>query len=174
MKAAGDSTEQREVLRCDNCGLVQFRPVRDLCRRCHKSIDIQEEAPTPAPPVLATAQSTENESLPIAIAVRDIRRVRKLSQRQLAALIDVQRTYISKIESGKVMLTPTFLIRLAKALKVNTNILIRGAGIQLQEGPAALLDDPFIAEVAAYSSKLDSRQRNTLLHRVRLLAHRNS
>src|SRR5271165_1011805 len=77
--------EAREVLRCDHCSLVQFRTSNSLCRRCHKALEI-EEAPVKAPKlVVASPEVPEDTGVPqVARAVRDIRRGRNLSQRQLA------------------------------------------------------------------------------------------
>ena len=44
-------------------------------------------------------------TLQVSAAVRDLRHVRNLSQRQLAGRMGVPRTYISKIENGKAMPT---------------------------------------------------------------------
>ncbi len=111
--------EQREVLRCDHCSLVQFRTANALCRRCHKCLEVEEPEPAPAPIALVPQTSTSNDGLQVASAVRDLRHVRNLSQRQLAARMNVPRTYISKIENGKAMPTLSSLDRLAKALQVD-------------------------------------------------------
>ena len=36
------TVEAREVLRCEHCSLVQFRTMNSLCRKCHKSLEIEE------------------------------------------------------------------------------------------------------------------------------------
>src|ERR1700712_2757889 len=99
------SVEQREVLRCDKCNLVQFRAASALCRRCHKSLEVEVPEPAPALLMLVPPQPAAVEGLQVATAVRDLRHVRNLSQRQLAARMGVPRTYISKIENGKAMPT---------------------------------------------------------------------
>ncbi|HMF65283.1 MAG TPA: helix-turn-helix transcriptional regulator, partial [Edaphobacter sp.] len=97
--------EQREVLRCDHCSLVQFRTANALCRRCHKCLEVEEPEPAPVPLALVPQPPPQPEGLQVATAVRDLRHVRNLSQRQLAARMNVPRTYISKIENGKAMPT---------------------------------------------------------------------
>lgn len=62
------------------------------------------------------AQSSTEAGLQVAAQVRDIRRARHLSQRQLAGRMQVPRTYISKIENGKAIPTLGSLERLAEAL----------------------------------------------------------
>ena len=91
--------EQREVLRCDHCSLVQFRTANALCRRCHKCLEVEEPEPAPAPLALVPTPIAVEGGLQVATAVRDLRHVRNLSQRQLATRMGVPRTYISKIET---------------------------------------------------------------------------
>jgi len=90
------SVEQREVLRCDHCTLVQFRTANAQCRRCHKSLEVELPEPEPAPIALVPPQPEKEGGLQVATAVRDLRHVRNLSQRQLAARMGVPRTYIRR------------------------------------------------------------------------------
>ena len=106
----------------------------------------------------------------MAAAVRDLRHVRNLSQRQLAARMGVPRTYISKIENGKAMPTLSSLDRLAKALEVDISALLRDASTRHSNETAMLMADPFLAEIASYTSQLDALQRTIFLNHVRELA----
>ena len=164
------SVEQREVLRCDHCTLVQFRPTSGLCRRCHKCLEVEMAEPEPAPIALVPAPPEKEGGLQVATAVRDLRHVRNLSQRQLAARMGVPRTYISKIENGKAMPTLSSLDRLAKALQVDISALLRDAPTRHKDETAVLLADPFLAEVAKYTSHLNSTQKSIFLNHVRELA----
>ncbi len=163
---------QREVLRCDHCSLVQFRTANALCRRCHKSL--LPEPPKVQLPLLAQSSSdptTEAEGgLQVAAAVRDLRHVRNLSQRQLAARMGVPRTYISKIENGKAVPTLSSLDRLARALQVDISTLLRDSNTRHRDETAVLMTDPFLAEIAMYTSQLDDLQRSIFLNHVRELA----
>ena len=107
------SVETREVVRCDYCSLVQYRTTNSICRKCHKPLDIEE----PARPALQlvphpSAPPSAEAGLQVAHQVREIRRARHLSQRQLAGRMQVPRTYISKIENGKAVPTLGSLERL--------------------------------------------------------------
>jgi len=164
------SVEQREVLRCDHCTLVQFRPTSGLCRRCHKCLEVELAEPEPAPIALVHAPNEKEGGLQVATAVRDLRHVRNLSQRQLAARMGVPRTYISKIENGKAMPTLSSLDRLAKALKVDIAALLRDANNRHSDETAVLTADPFLAEIAAFTSQLTELQRSIFLNHVRELA----
>src|SRR5882757_2058889 len=154
------SVEQREVLRCDKCSLVQFRTVSALCRRCKTSLDVEEPEPAPAPLALVPPQAEQEGGIQVATAVRDLRHVRNLSQRQLAARMNVPRTYISKIETGKAMPTLSSLDRLAKALQVDISALLHDATTRHKDESAVLLADPFLAEVAKYTTHLTSTQKS--------------
>jgi len=164
------SVEQREVLRCDHCSLVQFRTANALCRRCHKTLEVELPVPEPAPIALVPPLPEKKEGLQVATAVRDLRHVRNLSQRQLAARMGVPRTYISKIENGKAMPTLGSLDRLARALKVDISALLRDANMRHSDETAVLTADPFLAEIAAYTSQLTELQRSIFLNHVRELA----
>jgi transcriptional regulator with XRE-family HTH domain len=159
--------EQREVLRCDHCSLVQFRTANTLCRRCHKCLEVEEPEPAPAPLALVPPPTTQEGGLQVAHAVRDLRHVRNLSQRQLAARMGVPRTYISKIENGKAIPTLGSLERLADALEVDICQLVRDGRSRRDEEMAEIFADPFLAELAQYLPKLEALQRSLLLNHAR-------
>ncbi len=163
---------EREVLRCESCKLVQFRTSSDCCRRCKKSLLPEQpkvEAAIALMPDPATGRAADG-SLQVATAVRDLRHVRNLSQRQLAARMGVPRTYISKIENGKAMPTLSSLDRLARALQVDISALLRDAPTRHQDETAVLMTDPFLAEIAKYAAHLNSTQKSIFLNHVRELA----
>ena len=154
------SVEPREVLRCHHCALVQYRPNSSLCRRCHKPLEIEEPVPVPGPVVVLDSRGAAADAgLHVAGQVRDIRRARHLSQRQLASRMQVPRTYISKIENGKAIPTLGSLERLAEALEVDVCQLVRDARSRRDEEVATILADPFLAEVATLLPRLDSLHR---------------
>jgi transcriptional regulator with XRE-family HTH domain len=99
--------------------------------------------------------------------VREIRRARHLSQRQLAGRMQVPRTYISKIENGKAIPTLGSLERLASALEVDVCQLVRDSRSLREEEVASILGDPFLAEIAALLPALDSLHRTLLYGAVR-------
>lgn len=164
--------EQREVLRCDHCGLVQFRACTSACRKCRKPLEADEPEATPAPTlsIVPPAGQTGSNTIQVAAAVRDLRHARNLSQRQLAGRMNVPRTYISKIENGKAMPTLSSLERLARALQVDISALLRDAKGRRREETAVLLNDPFLAEIAGYCSHMDALQKSIFLNHVRELA----
>ncbi len=162
----------REVIRCESCKLVQFRTASDACRRCKKSL--LPEPPKAVPAIALVAEpvaGAKPQGLQVATAVRDLRHVRNLSQRQLAGRMNVPRTYISKIENGKAMPTLSSLERLARALQVDISALLRDAGSQTHhDETAVLMTDPFLAEIAKYTAHLTSTQKSIFLNHVRELS----
>ncbi len=162
------SVEIRDVVRCEFCRLTQYRTSNSLCRKCHKPLDIEEpEQLAPQLVVSSSGLPAEDAGSQVATQVRDIRRARHLSQRQLAGRMNVPRTYISKIENGKAIPTLGSLERLAAALDVDVSKLVRDARSRREEEVAAIFSDPFLAEVATLLPHLDSLKRTLFLSAVR-------
>jgi transcriptional regulator with XRE-family HTH domain len=162
---------QREVLRCEHCKLVQYRTSTDSCRRCKKSILPEKPKLEPVLALVpAPVAEAPDEGPQVAAAVRDLRHVRNLSQRQLAGRMGVPRTYISKIENGKAMPTLSSLDRLARALQVDISALLRDATNRHREESSVLLTDPFLSEVARYTAHLNPTQKSIFLNHVRELS----
>ncbi len=158
----------REVLRCEHCALVQFRTSNSLCRRCHKPLDVEEPPmPAQAEAMAESTDSTTDAGLRVANQVKEIRKARHLSQRQLAGRMQVPRTYISKIENGKAIPTLGSLERLASALEVDICQLVRDGHSRHNEEVAEILADPFLAELAQYLPQLEPLQRSMLLNQAR-------
>jgi transcriptional regulator with XRE-family HTH domain len=171
--------DSREVLRCDACHLVQFRTHSNQCRRCHKSLDADEPevsilAPTlEVDPANAPGRERSAEGPSVARAIRMLRQRAGMSQRQLAARMQVPRTYVSKIENEKAMPTLSSLQRLAVALRVSVPDLLRGGELTLQERTRDLVADPFMAQLMPYLTKLDTMQRATLVGELKTMALRS-
>jgi transcriptional regulator with XRE-family HTH domain len=140
-----------------------------LCRRCHKTLHIDEPEPL-VPALVAVSGRSDEGGLQVARAVRDLRLERNLSQRQLAGRMQVPRTYISKIENGKATPTLSSLGRLANALEVDICQLVHDARSRKNDETAAVLSDAFLAELAPYVGQLDALQRSMFLNQVREMA----
>jgi transcriptional regulator with XRE-family HTH domain len=108
--------------------------------------------------------------LEVAELVRELRRARHLSQRQLASRMQVARTHVSKIENGKANPTLVSLERLAAALDVDLCYLLQNSHSRRQEEVDSILADPFLAEIAALLPSLDQQQRSQLYDSVREMA----
>ena len=122
-----------------------------------------------APQLVASPSvpSSAEAGLQVAGQVREIRRARHLSQRQLASRMQVPRTYISKIENGKAIPTLGSLERLANALEVDVCQLVRDSRSRRDEEVASIFADPFLAEIAAMLPHLEPLQRTLIYGAVR-------
>ena len=167
MATAPLSVETREVVRCEHCALVQFRTSNSLCRKCRRPLDIEVPYLLGPQPVTGPTFHSAEAGLHVATQVREIRKARHLSQRQLASRMQVPRTYISKIENGKAIPTLGSLERLAEALEVDVSQLVRDARSRREEEVASILADPFLAEIAAALPHLDNLQRTLLYGAIR-------
>jgi transcriptional regulator with XRE-family HTH domain len=165
--------ENREVVRCDHCHLVQFRTVNNMCRKCRTSLDEDEPEPILAQPAPVMEQRESHGSeVQVAQAIRSLRQRSGLSQRQLALRMGVPRTYVSKIENEKATPTLSSLARLAAALMVSVPDLLNACTPSRQSEIEELLADPFIAEMATFTKQLDGMQRTSVLAQIRdMVAH---
>jgi len=165
--------ENREVVRCDQCHLVQFRTANNLCRKCRTSLDEDEPEPILAQPLpVMEPASLSRSEVQVAQAIRSLRLQHGLSQRQLALRMGVPRTYVSKIENEKATPTLSSLARLADALTVSVPELLTACTPSRTDEINELLADPFIAEMAAFTKQLDSMQRTSVLAQIRdMVAH---
>ncbi|MGO9776935.1 MAG: helix-turn-helix domain-containing protein [Terracidiphilus sp.] len=173
------SMETREVVRCTfaDCNIVQFKTLNGLCRKCHRPLEIEEPVrPGPVPVDSQPAEPSSEAGLRVAGQVKDIRRARHLSQRQLAGRMQVPRTYISKIENGKAIPTLGSLERLATALGVDVRQLVKDARSQRDDEVASIFADPLLAEIAALLPQLDPLHRSLVYGAARDMAtgHRRS
>jgi transcriptional regulator with XRE-family HTH domain len=146
------------------------------CRRCRKPLE-QEEPETLAIALVPlplhaghSSPSTSHSVIDVAKAVRDLRHARNLSQRQLAARMQVPRTYISKIENGKAMPTLSSLERLASALEAEIGQLLHDGRSRRQDAVDAVTSDPFLRELLPLVGRLNAYQRSVFLNHVRDMA----
>ena len=71
--------------------------------------------------------------------VRELREERKLTQAELAKILDVDETAVCRWESGSRPLTPTVLARLAKVFKVESwEVLVDRDGLRRLVGDSSM------------------------------------
>ena len=169
--------DEREVLACIHCRLVQYRTRTSLCRRCHKPLESEGRNGTELEPASVRSNSAPIDvSDPIknlGVRVRRIRNERGLTQLGLSDQMNVPRTYISKVEMGRVVPTLGTLSRIAIALEVTvTDLLSDAAELRRDDEVAQILADPFLTEIAPLVDKLNAVQRALILRAVRDAASR--
>ncbi len=99
----------------------------------------------------------------IGARVRELRKERGMTQRELARRMEVPRTYISKIEMSKAIPTLASLDRIASALGVDVRDLICDAQSRRENEVAALFQEEFLGEIARLADKLNPLQRALVL-----------
>ena len=160
--------DSREVVRCDDCHLVQFRTSNNAYRKCKTSLDEVPEPVALCPPVLMprVPEPMPSNQLPVAAAIRSLRLRSGLSQRQLAQRMNVPRTYVSKIENEKACPTLSSLERLADALRVRVCDLLT-TGHTTEDDIRELTQDEFISELLPYMRQLNGVQWMSVLTQLR-------
>jgi len=172
------SAEMRVVVPCPHCRLIQFRTRNSMCRRCHKPLDGIEKHFVSSDPATRTPGTAAREDRPeivnhLGTRVREVRRMRGLSQSKLAQLMKVPRTYISKVEMSRTVPTIATLYRMASALEIEVHYLLCDARLHQRE-LEAISQDPFLRELAQLVEKLNSQQRAVILRAVREAAARGN
>ena len=104
--------------RCPRCRMVQYLTALNRCRRCYLSLVV---------PVVAPPEPRVPTRPDVAAGVRGWRRIRGLTQKQLAVGARLPRTYVSRIENGRIIPGLVTLERVAGALKVALPALLAPA-----------------------------------------------
>ncbi len=164
----------REVIRCQACGLVQFRTKSGHCRRCLRGLPPPAEAIVP-PTIAEDLPGDERqlfENWPnretvenIGLRIRQLREARGMTQSQLQARSGVSRSYLSRIESGQMTPSLGTLEKIAESLGVGLNRFFIPA-----TKSEALLEDPFIQGVRPFLRQLDFNQWQSILKRLQAIS----
>jgi transcriptional regulator with XRE-family HTH domain len=173
-KAAKAATEQdREVVRCKTCGLVQYRTRTNNCRRCLRILPPPVEFLLPPPPAQELPGDDRQlfENWPnrdtvenIGQRIRQLRESRGMTQSQLQARSRVSRSYLSRIESGQMTPSLGTLEKIAEALGVGLNRFF----VPETDGQA-LMEDPFIQGLRPFLRQLNSEQWQWILKRLQAI-----
>ena len=170
---------------------MQYLGTRSRCPRCLTALVV----PVPEPPAPEPAGPPN-----VAVGVRSWRRVRGLTQKQLAQASHLPRTYVSRIENGRIVPGLLTLERVAVALEVGLPALLaaasrngngngngdrhngnghgkgngNGHGYPISQSAirATIYHEPHacLKELLRYSGLLSGGQRRQVLIRVRELA----
>jgi transcriptional regulator with XRE-family HTH domain len=164
----------REVIRCQVCGLVQYRTRTDNCRRCLRMLPpkVSFVIPTPSPQDLPGDDRQLFENWPnretvenIGQRIRQLRESRGMTQSQLQARSRVSRSYLSRIESGQMTPSLGTLEKIAEALGVGLNRFFVP-----ETNGETVLEDPFIQGLRPYLRQLDWTQWQGILKRLQAIS----
>src|SRR6201987_2883524 len=163
----------REVIRCQVCGLVQYRTRTGNCRRCLRLMPpkVAFVIPTPSPQDLPGDDRQLFENWPnretvenIGQRIRQLRESRGMTQSQLQARSRVSRSYLSRIESGQITPSLGTLEKISEALGVGLNRFFVP-----ETNGEALLEDPFIQGLRPFLRQLDWEQWQSILKRLQAI-----
>jgi DNA-binding XRE family transcriptional regulator len=99
--------DDREVIRCRACRLVQFRPLSETCRRCHIALECwQSEAPPISETKNVAAKLRRRPEPDFGLAIRYWREVYQLTTAELARRMGFGPHNVWKLETHRVG-TPT-------------------------------------------------------------------
>ena len=161
----------REVIRCQVCGLVQYRTRTGNCRRCLRLLPpkVTFVIPTPSPQDLPGDDRQLFENWPnrdtvenIGQRIRQLRESRGMTQSQLQARSRVSRSYLSRIESGQMTPSLGTLEKIAEALGVGLNRFFVP-----ETNGETVLEDPFIQGLRPFLRQLDWTQWQGILRGCR-------
>ena len=164
-----DQDQDREVIRCKSCGLVQYRTRTGNCRRCVRMLPPKVEFLIPPPAQqelpgddrLATRWPNQETVENIGQRIRQLRESRGMTQSQLQARSRVSRSYLSRIESGQMTPSLGTLEKISEALGVGLNRFF----VPESTGET-LFEDPFIQGLRPYLRQLDFEQWQSILKRL--------
>ena len=168
-KSLMDQDQDREVVRCKVCGLVQYRTRAGNCRRCVRMLPPKVEFLIPPPAQELPGDDRQLfENWPnretvenIGQRIRQLRESRAMTQSQLQARSRVSRSYLSRIESGQMTPSLGTLEKISEALGVGLNRFFVP-----ESNGEALFEDPFIQGLRPYLRQLDWEQWQSILKRL--------
>jgi transcriptional regulator with XRE-family HTH domain len=163
----------REEIRCGRCLLNQFMTVSGNCRKCGVSLHpVEEIEPEPIMSICDTFRPLgDTMQFQISERVRELRKLRNKSQREISESMRCPRTYLSKIERGFTLPAIKTIARLADVFGITSyEFMLTAEEIRRQN----FLADPFIAELAADLPKLNTDRRKEVLRFASLLERQNA
>jgi transcriptional regulator with XRE-family HTH domain len=168
----------REVVRCRQCQLVQFRTHSDLCRRCSKPlpsllkfVEPEEMAPEGSevtedvPMDLSLDRASRNRQVSIGGKMKELREDRLLTQVEMAALLEIPRSYLSRIENNRLLPGPLMVAKFAASLGVGIGDLLGHE--RRRDGARLFPGDPLAATLYSQFARLQPKHMEMILGEVR-------
>jgi DNA-binding XRE family transcriptional regulator len=115
----------RTTIVCPACNLKKFERTETRCPRCHHPLGIEYfEIVLPGSLESLSPQRVGSIRQGVGSLIRAFRSRRGMTQAALASLTGIHRTYLSRIESGRVLPSIINLLQIARALGVD-KVLVR-------------------------------------------------
>lgn len=170
-------TFERETVRCAFCTLVQFRTHNNCCRRCLAPLaDISLNANpfdvvaacSPEPGTARSGKTSRSNGLPdVGNSIRAWRQAKRLTQTDIRNRAGISRSYLSRIESGRMTPSLATIEKLAVALELNVAELLQP---MRPDETGDVLQDEFIRQLRPLLKRLDGFQWAYLLRRMQQMA----
>jgi len=94
--------------------------------------------------------------------IRRARKARGWTQKELAERVESDASYMNRIETGKANPSIAVLARIAEALEVSLDELVKGRG----DGPEVHIQDTGLLERMRLIDSLDEQDRGALVHMI--------
>jgi transcriptional regulator with XRE-family HTH domain len=167
------------VLRCQQCQLVQFRTMSDMCRRCGKPLPSwipfgvsadDDEGPNGT---LEYAEDSElpadragrNRRISVGVKIKELREERRLTQAEMSSLLGIPRSYLSRIENRRLLPGPLMVAKFALALGMDISELLPHE--RRKDGSRLFPSDPGLAALYTQIAKLPVQELGKVLAIVR-------
>jgi transcriptional regulator with XRE-family HTH domain len=168
------------VISCKACGLVQYRTRTGNCRRCLRLLPLVEPEPEQAIRTSARRasgrvrrQGSEKWLFNLDMVenlgqrIQQLRKFRKLTQKELYKISGVSRSYLARIESSQMTPSLGTLEKISEALGIGLNRFFAPAN----KGEA-LLEDPFIQDLHPLMGQLDFEQWQSIVKGLAAISKR--
>lgn len=114
----------RHAIICPTCQLSQFERGNGKCRRCHHSLGFAFfEIPLSGPVVAPDSQRLTAMRVEAGGLIRRLRSRCGITQAELSSLTGIHRTYLSRVEQGRVTPSIFTLMQIAAAVGVDKVML---------------------------------------------------
>ncbi len=114
----------RHAIICPTCQLSQFEHGSGKCRRCHHSLGFTFfEIPLSGPVIAPDSQRLTAMRIEVGSLIRRLRSRRGITQAELSSLTGIHRTYLSRVEKGRVTPSIFTLMQIAGAVGVDKIML---------------------------------------------------
>jgi transcriptional regulator with XRE-family HTH domain len=167
-------------VRCQQCQLIQFRTQSDLCRRCTKPLpvllqfvepDEMESGPECSGEADAAAidlsldRASRNRQVSIGGKMKAIREERMLTQVEMAAVLEIPRSYLSRIENSRLLPGPLMVAKFAASLGIGISELLGSE--RRKDGGRLFPADPLAATLYSQFARLHLEQMEMVLGHAR-------